>query len=117
MVTPDAFEMLRRLNEVAAELLAAANGLKENLRELNLAEIRPALMDTEAAARYLGISPHTLKKYRNDGNIGGRTPVPGHIEMGSGIFYEQAELDRHIREDLPHEGYRGKKTEPERRKG
>jgi hypothetical protein len=108
VVTPDSLELLTRLCDVTKELLSAANALKEGLKELNLGEIRPALLNTEQAARYLGISPNTLKKYRVEGRIGERTPVPGHIEIGTGIFYEFEELNRHIREDLPHVRYRGK---------
>jgi hypothetical protein len=100
--------MLTRLNEVAKELLDAANALKENLKELQLAEIRPALLDTEQAARYLGISANTLRKYRVDGNIGGRTPAPGYLKLGESVRYEWEELGRWTREDAPHFGYREK---------
>jgi hypothetical protein len=102
VVTSDSLELMTQLNAIAKELLEAAKGLREDMVELDRSTIKPALFTEKQASEYTGIAEQTLRTYRMTGEIGNGTPAPAFVKVGRSIFYEKAELDRWIKEDLPH---------------
>ncbi|MDR3354128.1 MAG: helix-turn-helix domain-containing protein [Synergistaceae bacterium] len=102
VVTPDALELMVQLNATEKDLLGIVKTLCEVLEELKVSTVKPALMTTKEAAEYTKIGESTLAAYRTTGVIGDRTPAPAFIKVGGSVFYEKSELDRWIKEDLPH---------------
>lgn len=56
----------------------------------------PALLSEKDAARYLGLSPITLRQQRSDGARDRRVPVVPFVRMGRAIRYAVADLDAFI---------------------
>jgi hypothetical protein len=102
VVTSDSLELMAQLNAIAKDLVETAKALREDMAELDRATVKPALFTEKQAAEYTGIAEQTLRTYRMTGEIGNGTPAPAFVKVGRSIFYEKAEFDRWIREDLPH---------------
>jgi hypothetical protein len=108
-ITTDALELMVQQNSLVKELIEAAQILRDDLSDLQLATIKPVLLTTKQAAEYLGVSVSFLEQGRETGQIGGGLPPPGHLVLGMGekskIMYELKELDRWIAEDLVRRHY------------
>lgn len=105
-ITADALALMSELNGAAKELAGIVSDFRVDLAEFKQSIRKPVLLTVEEAAQYINVSPHTLNKYRTEGKIGGRTPMPGYLKIGDKVLYEVAELNRWIAEDLPRKGYR-----------
>jgi hypothetical protein len=53
---------------------------------------RKRALSEKEAADYLGISAHTLRQGRCDGQREGRMPIPPHYKIGKKIIYMEDEL-------------------------
>ena len=101
VVTADALELILRLNETTRDLLAGANKLREEMREIKVQTVKSPLLTLKEAAEYLKVSPQYLSQAMSKGVMGKGTPPPNCIEVygpkGKGekpkLLFEIAELD------------------------
>jgi hypothetical protein len=52
-----------------------------------------ALLDEIRAAQQIGMSVAFLRRGRQQGIVGGRTPAPPHLKIGRAVRYLQTDLD------------------------
>ncbi len=61
------------------------------MREQHQSLIAPELLDTDPAANYLGIKPHTLEVWRTSGRYG----LP-FVKVGRRVKYRRTDLDHFL---------------------
>ena len=107
VVTADALELMIQLNAGAKDLLEAFKAFKEDFEELKLSTVKPSLLTTQEAAKYLGIAYPTMKQYQSEGQTGNRIPMPPFVRIGSKVLYDFDDLSQ-WKKDLP----RQRRTRP-----
>jgi len=66
------------------------------LKALEAKEDPKVLINTEEAAKMLGISTNYLRMLQKDGPIPGRFPPPPHVRIGRRVFYRKVVVEQHI---------------------
>lgn len=101
-ITTDALELMVEQNRLSSELTGVLRSLIDEVKGIARPSNEPALLNDVDAAAYIGMSAMFLRRARSEGQVGNRTPAPKYVEIGGSVRYERSELDRWIREDLPH---------------
>lgn len=58
------------------------------------------LYDTETAARILGVSPASLRKWRSEGELPGHVPPIPYVKLGKTVRYRKSDLQAYIEHHL-----------------
>jgi hypothetical protein len=92
VITTDALELMVQFTATVKTLLDAVQQLSDKLAEAQLSTIRPEFYSFEQAAIVTGLAEKTLRKYKNDGLIGGRTPMPPSVDIGGRVLFPAADM-------------------------
>ena len=105
VITSDALNLMNQFNQATKELAKIVDKLADKVAELKLDTVQPAVLTVPQAAKYLGVSEPTIRKWATTGMIGRKTCAPRFIKLGdepkSPLALPVAEADRWIREDAP----------------
>jgi hypothetical protein len=61
--------------------------------------IKPAVLEEEAAATYIGMSVMYLRRSRCEGHRDDRTPAPPYIKIGRSVRYLIEDLDEFLKQN------------------
>jgi hypothetical protein len=110
VVTATALELMAMLNATAKTLLEAIQQLSDKLAEAQLSMIRPEFYTFEQAAVITNVAEGTLRKYRQEGLIGDRTPMPPTVNIGDKVLFPAADLAKWGAELPRFHGRKGKEA-------